>query len=99
MAIVRSGEGEGGGGGEGEGGGEGSIGLRDGSDDEIVQLEAEIALRRERVAASLGELRRRVHGATSWRHWANTHPIAWIGVGLFLGFMTGYGGRDRRRGE
>ena len=70
--------------------------LRDESDEAIVRLEAEIALKRERVAASFGELRRRVHRATSWRHWAASHPIAWIGAGLCLGLIIGSGGRHRR---
>ena len=56
---------------------------------EIALLEAEIALRRERVGESLEELRRRVQTATSWRHWAASHPVGWIGVGLSLGFIIG----------
>jgi hypothetical protein len=68
-------------------------------DDEMVRLEAEIALKRERVTASFGELRRRVQGATSWRHWAASHPIVWIGAGLCLGFIVGSGGRNRRGTE
>jgi hypothetical protein len=67
--------------------------------DEIVRLEAEIALGRERVAASLGELRRRIHGATSWRQWAASHPMAWIGAGVCLGFMIGTAARHRGRRE
>jgi hypothetical protein len=63
---------------------------------EIAALEAEIAVRRERVAASLGELQRRIRRVTSWRRWVNEHPIAWIGAGLCLGFLVGRGGgRDR----
>jgi len=56
---------------------------------EIARLEAEIALRRERVGASFEELRRRVQVAASWRHWAGSHPVGWIGVGLSLGFIIG----------
>jgi len=56
---------------------------------EIARLEAEIALRRERVGASFEELRRRVQVATSWRHWAGSHPVGWIGVGVSLGFIIG----------
>jgi hypothetical protein len=56
---------------------------------EIARLEVEIALRRERVGASLEELRRRVQGVTSWRHWAASHPIGWIGAGVSLGFIIG----------
>lgn len=56
---------------------------------EIALLEAEIALRRERLGASFEELRRRVQTATSWRHWAASHPAGWIGVGVFLGFIVG----------
>ena len=82
------------------GSGAGSSGRRDGPDDEIARLEAEIVLKRERVTASLGELRRRVQGATSWRRWAAAHPIAWIGAGLCLGFIIGgSGGRHGRRAE
>ncbi len=56
---------------------------------EIARLEAEIALRRERVGASFEELRRRVQGVTSWRHWAASHPAGWIGAGVSLGFIIG----------
>ena len=56
---------------------------------EIAQLESEIASRRERVGASFEELRRRVQSATSWRHWAASHPVGWIGAGLSLGFIIG----------
>ena len=56
---------------------------------EIALLEAEIALRRERVGASFEELRHRVQNATSWRHWAASHPVGWLGVGVSLGFIIG----------
>ena len=56
---------------------------------EIALLEAEIALRRQRVGASFEELRRRVQTATSWRHWAASHPVGWIGAGVSLGFIIG----------
>ena len=56
---------------------------------EIGRLEAEIALRRERVGASFEELRRRVQDVTSWRHWAASHPVGWIGAGVSLGFIIG----------
>jgi hypothetical protein len=68
--------------------------------DEIVRLETEVAIRRERVAASLGELRRRVDGVTNWRRWIGAHPLAFIAVGLSLGFVFGYvggGPKDRMR--
>jgi hypothetical protein len=56
---------------------------------EIVRLEAEIALRRQRVGASFEELRRRLQIATSWRHSVASHPAAWIGAGVSLGFIIG----------
>ena len=56
---------------------------------EIALLEAEIALRRERVGASFEELRHRVQTATSWRSWAASHPVGWLGVGVSLGFIIG----------
>jgi hypothetical protein len=56
---------------------------------EIALLEAEIALRRERVGASFEELRHRVQTATSWRHWAASHPAGWLGLGVSLGFIIG----------
>jgi hypothetical protein len=62
---------------------------REGAADDIFRLEAEIALKRERVAASLRELRRRVDGATNWRRWIEAHPFVWIAAGLSLGFMVG----------
>ncbi|HEY4186855.1 MAG TPA: hypothetical protein VGP07_17400 [Polyangia bacterium] len=58
-------------------------------DGEIARLEAEIAMKRERVAESLGELRRRVDGATSWRHWVKAHPLLCVGAGVCLGFLVG----------
>ena len=66
---------------------------------EIARLEAEIALRRERVGASFEELRRRVQVAASWRHWAGSHPVGWIGVGVSLGFIIGCLAGRRSRPE
>jgi ElaB/YqjD/DUF883 family membrane-anchored ribosome-binding protein len=66
---------------------------------EIARLETEIALRRERVGASFQELRRRVQVATSWRHWAGSHPLGWIGVGVSLGFVIGCLAGRRSRAE
>jgi len=66
---------------------------------EIARLEAEIALRRERVGASFEELRRRVQVAASWRHWAGSHPVGWIGVGVSLGFIIGCLAGRRPRAE
>jgi hypothetical protein len=63
---------------------------------EIGRLEAEIAVKRERVTASLGELRERVQRATSWRHWA-AQPRVWIGAGVCLALIVGLGTRRRRR--
>jgi hypothetical protein len=63
---------------------------------EIGRLETEIAVKRERVAASLGELRERVQRATSWRHWV-AQPRVWIGAGVFLALIVGFGARRRRR--
>ena len=57
--------------------------------EEIVRLEAEVEARRERVAASLGELRHRLHRATSWRYWAGSHLTVWIAAGVCLGFIVG----------
>jgi hypothetical protein len=69
-----------------------------GSDaDEIVRLEAEIASKRAHVARSLGELRQQLHGATSWRHWFGSRAVVWLGVGLCLGVLVGYGARRGRR--
>ncbi len=66
---------------------------------EITRLEAEIALRRERVGASFEELRRSVQGVTSWRHWAASHPLGWIGAGVSLGFIIGSLAGRRSRSE
>jgi hypothetical protein len=74
-------------------------GPQQGEQEEIVRLEAEIALRRERVTASFGELRRRIQGVTSWRQWAASHPVAWIGAGLSLGFIIGSLAKARSRSE
>ena len=68
----------------------------DHADEAILRLESAIAFKRERVAASFSELRRRVHRATSWRHFASAHPIVWIGAGLCFGFIIGSGGSQRR---
>jgi ElaB/YqjD/DUF883 family membrane-anchored ribosome-binding protein len=68
-------------------------------DSQIARLEAEVALRRERVGASFEELRRRVQDVTSWRHWAASHPLGWIGVGVSLGFVVGCLAGRRSRSE
>jgi ElaB/YqjD/DUF883 family membrane-anchored ribosome-binding protein len=60
-------------------------------DDEIRRLEADILSRRQRVAASLGELRRRVGVSVSWRHWVGAHPLACVGTALAVGFIIGRG--------
>jgi hypothetical protein len=69
------------------------LALRAGPEDQIAQLEAEIAARRQRVAASLGTLQRRANDVLSWRHWVRAHPLAWICAGVCLGFVVGRGGR------
>jgi hypothetical protein len=66
---------------------------------EIALLEAEIALRRQRVGASFEELRQRVQRATSWRHWAASHPVGWIGAAVSLGFIIGCLTGRRSRSE
>jgi hypothetical protein len=66
-----------------------------GDADEIARLEAEIASRRERVATSLGELRAQLQDATSWRRWVASRPVVFLGVGLCLGLIVGYGARRR----
>jgi hypothetical protein len=72
-------------------------GIRIDATGELDELEADIADKRARMAASLGELRRRVDHVTSWRHWAGTYPVIWVAAGLSLGFITGLGGASRRR--
>jgi hypothetical protein len=64
-------------------------------DEQIAQLEAEIARGRQKVAASLGELQGRLRHATSWRHWVGAHPGAWICAGICLGFIVGRGALRR----
>jgi hypothetical protein len=49
------------------------------------------------VITSFDELRERVRQATSLGHWASAHPVAWLGVGVFLGMLVGYGVRRSRR--
>jgi hypothetical protein len=66
---------------------------------EIVRLQAEIAFRRRRVGASFEELRRRLQGLTSWRHWAASHPRGWIGAGVSVGFIIGCLAGRRSRSE
>lgn len=68
------------------------------NEDEMYRLKADIALRRQRVVASVGELRRRVDGMTSWRHWVRAHPVLSIAAALSLGFTLG-GGLSRGRGS
>ena len=68
-----------------------------GAEAEIERLEAEIAVKRKRVVASFGELRRRVDRATDWRQWVRAHPVAWIAAAVTVGFVLGTrGGRSRK---
>ena len=69
------------------------------ADREIDRLRANVVLRRHRVVASMGELRRRVDGVVSWRHWIRARPVVAIAVALSLGFIVGHAGstRDRAR--
>jgi hypothetical protein len=64
-------------------------------EEEIFRIENEIARRRERLSGSLGELRRRLDGVTSWRHWVRAHPLACLGLAVSLGFFLGTRGRGR----
>ncbi len=64
--------------------------------DQKARLKVAIACEREDVAASLGELRRRVHRALRWCHWF-FHPVARIAIGLSLGFIVGRRGRGKAR--
>jgi hypothetical protein len=73
-----------------------SNGIRTDADGEITALEAEVARKRAAVAVSLGELRRRVDHATSWRYWAREYPWIWIAAGFSLGFIAGLSGSNRR---
>ena len=75
----------------------GADGLRKSAslDDEIRRLEADILSRRQRVAVSLGELRRRVGTTASWRHWVGAHPLTCVGTALAVGFIIGRGARTR----
>ena len=66
-----------------------------GDADEIARLEAEIVSRRARVATSLGELRTQLQDVTSWRRWVASRPVVFLGVGLCLGLIVGYGVRRR----
>ncbi|MES1205885.1 MAG: hypothetical protein ABUS79_08105 [Pseudomonadota bacterium] len=64
---------------------------------DIDKLEMEVALKRRRATASLGELRRRVMGAAHWRQWPRDHLLLWIAAGVSLGFWVGYRGQNNRR--
>jgi hypothetical protein len=70
-------------------------GERGDEETEIARLEVEIASKRARVASSLGELRLRMQRATSWRYWAAAHPVVWLGAGVGLGLIVGFGTRRR----
>jgi hypothetical protein len=64
--------------------------------EETARLKVAIACDREEVAASLGELRRRIHRALRWCRWL-FHPVARIAIGLSLGFIVGRRRRARAR--
>ncbi len=66
------------------------------AEDEIDRLKADIAIRRQRVVVSVGELRRRVDGIIDWRHWVDEYPLRSIGVAIAVGFILGGGGNRRR---
>jgi hypothetical protein len=68
-----------------------------GEDTQLLELEADIARKRERVAWSLAELRQRVDTATSWRHWARLYPLPWLALGFSIGLLAGSVGSSRRR--
>lgn len=65
---------------------------------EIQRLEADIATKRERVVASIGELRRRVEVVTDWRGWVRAHPAAWVAGAVAVGFALGCLGTSGYRG-
>jgi hypothetical protein len=64
-------------------------------DDELAALVAEIVRGREQLAVSWGALQGRLQRATSWRHWAGSHPAVWLCAGVFMGFRIGWGPRRR----
>lgn len=63
---------------------------------EMARLEGAIARDRVHVAASMGELRRRVRRVLRWCGWL-FHPVARIAIGLSLGFIMGRRGRGKAR--
>jgi hypothetical protein len=64
--------------------------------EEMACLEVAIACDRENVAASMGELRRRVRRVLRWCGWL-FHPVVRIAIGLSLGFIVGRRGRRKAR--
>ena len=63
------------------------------TDPEQLQLEAEIAQVRDRVASSAGALQRQLAQATDWRTWIGREPALALGLAFGLGLLLGR--RDR----
>lgn len=55
----------------------------------LRETEAEIARTRERLAASLGELRQELHTLTDWRAWVRARPLPFLATAFALGLWLG----------
>jgi hypothetical protein len=60
---------------------------------ELDQIEAELALARARVAASMHALGEQVSRRADWRAWVRERPLWAMGAALALGFLLGLKGR------
>jgi hypothetical protein len=60
---------------------------------ELLELEAQIAGARERVALSANALQRQLTEVTDWREWVRRKPVLTLGLAFGLGVTLGRGRR------
>jgi hypothetical protein len=58
-------------------------------DDQVRQLELEVARRRERLTSTLTNLRSEIQEAQDWRHWYERYPLVFLGGAALAGWMAG----------
>ncbi len=64
----------------------------------VAEIEADLALARERVTMSVRALGDELARRREWRAWVRAHPVLTLGISAALGFLAGRGPRPKAQG-